>query len=166
MDVPVEIPADGEYRIEVVAWQRAAGDEHARLEVAIESDSEASRGALSIRRKLSELHEMLHGISVSPDSPDVDTSYELFLDVWNRKRLTEGDHFNRGQGECPISDDLYFEGVADVVEFDERGDSSINLDRYRELIADRFDLRDPSHIARTWVVVLAYLLTDYRYLHL
>ena len=166
LDVPVEIPADGEYRIEVIAWQIAAGDEHARLEVAVESDSEASRGAVAIRHKLAELHQTLHGISVSADSPDVDTSYELFLDVWNRKRLTEGDHFNSGQGDCPISDDLYFEGVADVVEFDERGDSSINWDRYRELIADQFDLSDPNHIARTWVVVLAYLLTDYRYLHL
>ena len=27
------------------------------------------------------------------------------------------------------------------------------------------DRSDPSHVARTWVVVLAYLLTDYRYLY-
>ena len=168
LDVPIEIPTDGSYRIEVVAWQLAAGDESAQLEVMIESDSSTSQGALAIKRKLAELHQKLHGLLVSPDSPEVNTSYQFFLAVWNRKQQSEGGHFHDG-GQCAFQDDLYFEGVADVLEFNERGDSVINWDKadrvWQQVESDGgFD--DPNHTARTWVVVLAYLLTDYRYLYL
>ena len=167
LDVPVEIPSDGSYRIEVVAWQLAAGDEPAALEVAVESNSATSQGALAIRRKLAELHKKLHGLSVLPDSPEVDTSYQFFLNVWNRKQQAEGEYFHDG-AQCGIHDHLYFSGIADVLEFNERGDSMFSWDKVNEQVwsDDRFDFTDLDRTARTWVVVLAYLLTDYRYLHL
>ena len=44
-----------------------------------------------------------------------------------------------------------------------RAISSMN-ERGWELFG-QVDRADPHHVARTWVVVLAYLLTDYRYLY-
>ena len=60
--VPVTIPSDGIYRIEISAWATHAGDELPRLFVAVESDAEGSAGADAIRNKLVELHDKLLGV--------------------------------------------------------------------------------------------------------
>ena len=98
LDVPVSIPADGDYRIEVVAYQQAAGDEPARLGIVVESDIEASRGAKRIRRKLVELHEKLLGVTVTADSPDVDAAFQLFVEVWEREREYELEDYEPDRG--------------------------------------------------------------------
>ena len=86
--VPVEIPADGEYQIDVVAWGDRAGDELPLLHVMVESDSESSVGAAGIRGKLVELHDKLLGVQVEPDSPEVGAFYRLFVNTWQRGRVT------------------------------------------------------------------------------
>ena len=166
LDVPVLIPAGGEYRIEVVAFQKAAGDEPAMLEISVESDSESSRGALAIRRKLVDLHERLLGVTVGLDSPDVDAAFGLFVDVWNRARQEEGGNFGDSQLGCATSGDhRFYEGlVDDAVHYDKWGNSQVDWDR-RGDFHDGLDTSDTSHSVRAWVVTLAYLLTDYRYLH-
>ncbi len=122
-------------------------------------------GAARIRRKLAELHWKLFGVSVTVDSPDVEAAYRLFAAVWQRKRNTEGSHFRDAKTACPIDDMAYFDGVLDdVVVSDEWGDSSINWRRVES--SWNFDMEDPTYAARTWVVVLAGLLADYRYLYL
>ena len=162
LDVPFSIPADGDYQIDVVAWQAAGGGEPARLEIAVESDGDSSRGAEAIKSKLVELHGALFGVAVAADSPDVEASYQLFREVWERKRAAEGDHFD--ETECHISDALYFEAIADGTwEYSKWGDSHIN-ERGWDLL-HRTDRSDSFHVARTWVVVLAYLLSDYRFLY-
>ena len=55
LTVPVDIPADGTYQIEISAWGTHAGDELPKLFVGIESDVEGSAGATTIRNKLVEL---------------------------------------------------------------------------------------------------------------
>ena len=163
LDVPVSIPVDGEYLIDVVAWQDAGGDDPARLEISVESEGGVSRGATAIRDKLVELHERLYGVPVAADSPDVEAAFQLFFEIWDRKRRSEGERFDEGV-RCAVEDDLFLEGIADDTwEYSNWGDSRLS-DRGRDLI-DRSDRRDPNHAARTWVVVLAYLLTDYRYLY-
>ena len=160
--VSVSIPAAGDYTIDVVALQEAAGDEAARLEIVVESNGDSSRGARAIKSKLVELHEKLFGVTVRADSVDVETSYQLFRDIWERKRSTEGSHF--GEAECHINDALYFEGLVEGSwEYNKWGGSSIS-ERSWEFF-DRTERSDPLHVARTWVVVLAYLLSDYRYLY-
>ena len=162
LDVPLSIPADGDYEIDVVAWHEAAGRDPARLEISVESDGDSSRGARAIKSKLVELHATLFGLTLTADSPDIETSYQLFREVWDRKRNTGGGHFL--DTECPVSDALYFEGIVDDSwEYDRWGYSRIS-----ERVWDSFyraDLSDPFHVTRTWVVVLAYLLSDYRYLY-
>lgn len=128
-------------------------------------DPAAPSGSTRIRRKLVELHWKLFGVTVSLHSPDVEAAYQLFVDVWERKRRTEGSDFYDGQTECPVEDTAYFDGIiADAVAIDEQGNSSIDWDRVES--SWNFQMEDPHHAVRTWVVVLAYLMADYRYLHL
>ena len=163
LDVAVSIPEDGEYRIDVIAYQEAGGDEPARLEVTVESDGDTSQGARAIRYKLAELHEVLFGVTVGVDSPDVEQAFQMFREVWERKRGTDGGSFPRTT--CNINDSLYLDGIADDTwQYNRWGHSGISQ-RGWDLIwgAAR---SDPHHVADTWAVVLAYLLTDYRYLYL
>ena len=125
----------------------------------------SERGATRIREKLVELHEKLLGATVSADSPDVEAAFRLFVETWEHKRNT--DEWWDEYVLCAIRDDFYFEGIAaDVLQTNEDGELEFNSERAREIL-DEADWRrqgreDP--IVQTWVVVLAYLLTDYRYL--
>ena len=173
LDVPVSIPADGDYRIEVVAYQLAAGDEDAILEMVVESDIETSRGAMTIRRKLVELHEKLLGVTVTVDSPEVEAAFLLFVEIWGRQRLILADPW----GEhivCGPMDDLFFEGIADdalAVYTNDNGYPfyDFNRDRMDEILdeVDWWGRGGRYHpVIRAWTVVLAYLLMDFRYLYL
>ena len=84
VDVAVEVPTAGRYTIEVVAWADQAGDELARLEVAVLDAALSGVGAAAIRDKLVELHEKLLGVEVTPHSPDVDAAFNLFVEVMER----------------------------------------------------------------------------------
>ena len=170
LDVPVSIPADGDYRIEVVTYQQAAGEESAMLEMVVESDIETSRGARAIRRKLVELHQKLLGMTVTVDSPEVEAAFRLFVEVWERKRRANGSDWREERIDCDIRDQLYYEEIADdvlQVYTDDNGDSfyHFNGDRAGEIL-DKAGFHRPDPVVRTWVVVLAYFLTDYRYLFL
>ena len=173
LDVPVSIPADGDYRIDVVAYQQAAGEESARLGIVVESDSDTSRGAMAIRSKLVELHEKLLGVTVTVDSPEVETAFRLFVEVWDRKRPANGSDWREERIDCDIRDERYFEGIADDVLQSHRTDDgysyyAFNWDRVHEILdeADWWGQGRQNPVVRTWVVVLAYFLTDYRYLFL
>ena len=162
LNVAVSIPAEGDYEIDVVAWQESAGNEPARLEIVVESDGDSSRGAKAIKSKLAELHDTLFGVTVTADSPDVEASYQLFREVWERKRNTEGSHFD--EAICDISDSLYFESLARNAWEYNRWGHSVASERGWDVLHST-DRSDPYHVARTWVVVLAALLSDYRYLY-
>ena len=84
LDLTIEVPTAGRYTIEVVAWADQAGDELARLEVAVLDAALSGGGAAAIRNKLVELHEKLLGVEATPHSPDVDAAFELFVDVMER----------------------------------------------------------------------------------
>ena len=166
LEVPVRIAYDDFYQVDVVAHQDRVGTDSARFAVTMQSEDGSSRGAMAIRRKLVDLHQELLGVTVATDSPDVEAAYRLFVEVWDHKRRTEGSHFHDSGFLCATQDDhLYYEGlIDDVVGFGEGGDSRLNWD-----LLDRFydgiDMSDPHYSIRTWVVTLAYLLTDYRYLY-
>ena len=164
--VPIEIASAGDYSVEVVAYQDRAGDEPARLAVSVEAEDGSSQGEIAIRRKLADLHQKLFGVAVAVDSPDVNEAYDLFLEVWNRKRTSEGRTFGNSQFSCTDSGDhLYFDGlVADGMQYGDAGGSRLNLASVRTF-SQSIETTDPHHAVRTWVVTLAYLLTDYRYLY-
>ena len=170
LEIPVEIPASDDYTIEVRAFQDQAGDEDAILVISVESDIETSRGAKAIRNKLVELHETLLGVTATVDSPDVEAAFRLFVEVWQRRReYQHRDPPDCEDGcwhECIISDQLYFEGIADdAFAANEWGHWDFNWDRIDEIFAEA-DFHGSRPVVRAWVAVLAYLLMDYRYLYL
>ena len=166
LQVPLQVASDGVYSIEVVAHQDRAGDEAARLAVAVESEDGSSQGETAIRRKLADLHQKLFGVIVALDSPDIDEAFNLFVEVWNRKRSSEGPTFFSSGFNCADSAaHLYFEGlVDDVLQYSKYGSSQLKFDLIRAFNLG-IDRSDPHHTVRTWVVTLGYLLTDYRYLY-
>ncbi len=164
-----EIAFPGTYSVNVVAWQDAAGDAPANMRVLIEGKGMNSQGAAAIRSKLAELHQKLLGVTVATDSPEVNAAFTLFYETLARKQATEGNRFRDGNPRCGINDHFYFEGIADgVLGYDEFGESQFNWERASEVMhrSGRFSFDDPAYVARAWVVTLAYLLTDYRYLYL
>ena len=168
LDVPIEVPSAGTYRLEVVARADRGGEELARLEVAVLDPAYSGSGAAAIRDKLVELHEKLLGVEVTPHSPDVDTAFSLFVDVMERGQDTGDHHFREWQ--CDWASDIHFmDGILDdiVVEMRNEWGPYYGFDRPSvDALLESIDFSDPHYSARAWVVVLAYLLTDYRYLYL
>ena len=169
----VDIPAEGNYVIEVTAWGDQTGAELPELGVAVESNSEGSAGSAAIRNKLVELHDKLFGVRVTPDSPEVQAAYRLFVDVWTRGREAQDDRLEFWQCNVYGRDHFYFEGILDntIVEYEnERGHRYYHFDwdRIEDFLhsIDPHPFSDPQYAAQTWVVVLAAMMMDYRYLYL
>ena len=166
--IPVTIPSDGTYQIEISAWGTQAGDEFPKLSVVVESDADNSAGAGVIRNKLAELHDKLLGVQVASDSPDVESAYLFFIDVWERRTESENQRFEWWQ--CQWWQDIKFlEGVLDdaVVEKEnEHGHRWYGFDDRVDAFLDGIDFSDPHFTAQAWVVVLTAMMMDYRYLYL
>ena len=169
VDVPLTIAAEGDYDIEVVVWADQAGDELAELQILVESDMERSAGAAAIRRQLADLHRDLLGVAAAPDSAEVDEAFRLFADVWRRKREAGEEGDVCWPAHCGWADDRrFFEGIdgapSPVWVEDAYSVWDWDRDAVREWLDDK--TADPNYASRTWAVVLAYLMTDYRYLYL
>ena len=175
LEVPIHVATTGSYDIEVVAWADQAGGELARLDVSVGSDTESSAGSAAIKGKLADLYERVLGLEVQHDSPEVLGAYDLFVDVWNRKRDSEHVAFDSWEEgiDCDwAADQRYWDGILEdaFVYREDWGDEwGARYDWDWERInayMDRVDRSDPEGVGRTWVVVLSYLLMDYRYLFL
>ena len=164
---PLMVPADGEYRMELVLWGERLGDQLPRLSVSIDGDAIGARAAARIRGRLAALHWDLLGVRVSKDSPDVDEAFGLFVDVWEQRRAADDTRLcDWPAGRCLLHvDQGFFEGI--VEEQPLRGNAAgwrwVDWERAHEIIGDT---PDPYHVAQSWAVVMAFLMTDYRYLHL
>ena len=171
LKVPISVTAEGGYEIQVLAWAEQAGDELAKVEVTVESDSQNSAGAKAIRNKLVELHEKLLGVEVDLRSDDVETAYRLFVEVWERKRQVENTHFFY-PSQCDFgSDHQYFDGILDdaVIKLENEDGNyyhELDWDHVNDFMHRTINPHDHNGVARAWVVVLAYLMMDYRYLYL
>ena len=167
LEIPVAVASDGMYQVLVEAHQDRAGDEDARLAISLEAEDGSSSGEQAIRRTLAGLHQRLFGLTVATHSADVNEAYDLFVEVWNRKRASEGANFFSNEDlHCTDSGDhLYFDGLAGAAfQYAQGGASYLNQDLVRAF-KQANPTSDPHHTVRTWVVTLAYLLTDYRYLY-
>ena len=168
VDVPVDVPVAGVYTLEIAARADRAGDELARLEVAVLNTALSGTSAAAIRDKLVELHERLLGVEVTRYSPDIDVAFELFVDAMERGQNRGETYFNRW--ECRYWDDKhFFEGILDEILIEKRNEWGPYYDFDDDRVdayLDRIDFSDMHSAARAWGVVLTYLLTDYRYLQL
>ena len=166
--VPINVPAAGQYTIEVVAWADQAGHELPQLDVVVLNAANSGSGAKAIRTKLVELHDTLLGVQVTPYSPDVNAAFELLINVMERGQSTGDGSFN--PWDCDFWNDIYlFEGILDDILQERQNDwgSSIEFDGDRvDAYMSGIDFSDAHFAAHAWVVVLSYLLMDYRYLYL
>ena len=167
--VPLEIPASGFHEVEVAAWADLAGEQLPFLDFAIESNTESSAGSKAIRNKIAELHETLLGVEVTAESNEVEDAYRLFVEVWQRRRDSGNNWFF--DTACNWGADIrYFDGIADDVlilyEQDWGSYYSWNWIRVKEILNVEAAPYDSAAVVRSWSVVLAYLLMDYRYLYL
>ena len=169
-EVPIEIPSAGSYSIEVVAWADQAGDELARLSVVVVDADGSGVGADVIRNKLVELYDELLGVQVTSHSPDVEAAFQIFVNAMERRREVNDKQFE--WYECDTDWDLSFiEGILDgaVVKDEDEESGWRHYDIVWPRVVDFMngaDFSDPHQTAQAWVVVLAYLLMDYRYLYL
>ena len=128
----------------------------------------AMGGEMAVRDKLVDLHARLFGIAVEPDSPDVNTAFDLFVKTLESKRAEESGRtaFRDGNRCDTDSDILLLEGVVDPPFVVHEGEYRPEYEQNDPdgLLGRTYE--DPDHLARTWVVVLAYLMMDYRYLYL
>ena len=169
VEVPIEIPSPGRYLIEVVAWADQAGSALPRLRATVEDSDGSGAGADAIRSKLVELHDKLLGLQVTPHSTDVENSFRIFLNAMERRRGENDTQFDWWQCDTEF-DFSYFDGILDdaVAEFEDESGwrwHGLDWDRVNDYM-DGTDWSDPYHAAQAWVMVLAYLLMDYRYLYL
>ena len=164
VEVPIEIPAAGRYSIEVVAWADHAGDELPRLSVIVEGPEDSG----AIRSKLVELYDKLLGVQVTPYSPDVNAAYRLFVNVMSLGRDANDHRFEWWHCDSDL-DQAFFEGILDDVVVERDNDEwwwyELDWDRVDDFM-NAIDWSDPHHTAQAWLVVLAYLMMDYRYLYL
>ena len=173
VEVPIEITEPGNYSIEVVAWADQAGDESAVLEIVVASDPHQSEGSRLIRDDIVELYERLNGIRLDLDADDIQSAYELFVDVW-RLRKDSGyvrffDWNERLDCGNWASDHFYLEGIVEAAYvYREDWDWGAGYDWDWDRVHAHFesvDWTDVHGVAETWAVVLAYLMMDYRYLY-
>ena len=169
VEVPVTIPTTGTYELKVHAWANHAGDGLPRLGVIVEDADGTGAGEDAIRDKLVGLYDELLGVRVTPRSPDVQAAYRLFVNTVERRRQAQKRWFEWWHCFHNL-DRSYFEGILDdvVVEYEEEdGFRWVGFDWDRvDAFLDSIDFSDPHHTAQAWVVVLAYLMMDYRYLYL
>ena len=179
VSVPLDIPATGAYEIEVTAWaeheegaRATAGDDFAKMEIVLEGNAETSAGAGAIKAKLAELYGKLLGVSADADDPEIEAAYELFVAVWESNLVSSEPH-SRFDMRCDWdTDQYYFDGIVDDAWLDPEDGEEWDWGRHGfddetvRAYFDTIDWSDRRHVARTWVVLLAYLLTDYRYLFL
>ena len=167
--LPVEIPSAGEHTVEVIAWADQAGGQLPLLDVAVESNTETSAGARAIRDKLVQLYDKLLGVELTAESREVEDAYRLFVEVWERRREAGNNWFF--DTACNWSSDIrYLDGIADdvLIEHERDWGSFYGWDwnRVNEIIYTEAAPYDSAAAVRSWSVVLAYLLMDYRYLYL
>ena len=173
LDVPVTIAVDGTYEFAVVVWADQNPSELAKLRVAVGSDAERSAGSRRIKAHLVDLYRRLFDVAMTTDSPQIVRAYDLFVDVWQRRRESGSSEFFGWDEniDCDwTSDHHYLDGIVENAfvwrdDWDWGEGYAWNWDRINSQFGT-IDWSDPEAVAETWTVVLAYLLMDYRYLYL
>lgn len=108
--------------------------------------SEVPGSVTKIRENIAALHLAILGEHLTPTDPEVDRTYQLFLETWRETRMPVG-----------------MEGRTDNLNYNCQG--RWNIQTGEELpMAERLE-RDTNGTIRAWMAVVTYLLSDYRFLY-
>ena len=100
----------------------------------------------AIRKNLQHLHWVFWGEQVTLEDPELTRTYHLFYDTWKEGKALVA--------EGKVSRDLMFACRAD-----RDPDTNMELPEASRVRAD------PNYTLRAWQAVIAYMLTDYKFLH-
>ena len=121
----------------------------------------------AVRAKLVEMFGQLFGEAPGANDAEITRAYELFTAVRARLADAGGGQFPGNQVPCAWwSDFHYFDGLLDdAYTMLPTGQPRWNQSAVSSYLRTQ-DFSDPHFVGRTWLVVLGYLLTDYRFLYL
>jgi hypothetical protein len=111
---------------------------------------EVAGASSAIRANIQYLHQRLLGEFVDLNDPEIDRTFQLYVDVWKDGRdklalpLEEGGYGQQLPGSCAATVD-YWTG--------------------EPLPAGTEIVNDETYTIRAWMAVTSYLLADYRFLH-
>jgi hypothetical protein len=101
-----------------------------------------------IRKTLVHLHERILGETLAVDDPEIDRSFNLFVEAWRAgvKGMSAADK--------PLSKELPY-------------DCRATKDYYSgtEFVPERKITNDETYVIRSWMAVVSYLLGDYKFLY-
>lgn len=109
---------------------------------------------VAIRDNIRHLHERILGETLPADDPEIERTYQLFLETWR-----EG---WQGLVEAAKADDdvdAYSEDLPSRCQADEDFFSDIDLPEDQQIT------KDEKYTIRAWMAVVTYLASDYRFLH-
>ena len=119
----------------------------------------------AIKRQLVRLHERMLGEMVNLDGPEIKTSYQLLVDTWQSKQGSDIEF--PGNTLCNWSQDQeFFNGLVNTpIIIDDEGFRDFNYDAINAFLSTT-DMSDSNQMLKTWVVMMVYFMTDYRYLYI
>ncbi len=132
-----------------------------------------AHGALLIRNKLVQLHQLLLGQAVAGDSLEINALYDLLLQTWEAKRnstlnknLYQADNScNEWSTDPDYADYVGYPGQARILLTSAEGYQRYhydfaNINSWLHAMAT-----DPFYMKQTWVVIMTYYMTHYNYLY-
>lgn len=119
------------------------------FEPADENGFEIAGSAAAIKANIQYLHQRLLGEFLDLTDPEIERTYQLFLEVWQDGKSgvgipVEEGGYPAGLGACAATTDFW---------------------TGEPLPEDRQLTNDETYTVRAWMAVTAYLLADYRFLH-
>jgi hypothetical protein len=137
----------------VTAWDftRPAGERSLFPQIAITDMPEimgtaSPDGEAKIRAGLVHLHEQVLGETLAPNHPEIDRSYQLWLDTWREGKAA--------LAAMPAQASV---NMLCRARNDQRTGAALP-------VPEQLD-RDPDFTIRSWMAIITYLLSDYRFLH-
>ena len=143
----------------------------------VDVDPSTELGEAAVREKLVQLHRQLMGVEVGPKSRDVNTAFALFLRAWRERASSGSVSYHHGRSCTWWYDMDFFDGILEdaiVLRESKRTNASgeeetnyyygYDLDLVYDFLGE-VNPRDSGGMS-AWIVTLAYLMTDYRYLYL
>lgn len=164
----------GQYTVEINVTADQGGDDLALFNLSVDADvaplTSSAGGAIQIKEKLVELHDLMLGQKVSINSPEVAASYELFVESWQARQAAGYDSlFNDAElcnwgADIAFADDLGFPGET-LIEVEDRFGIAYELN-WEEIspFLNGFAV-DPLQTKQSWKTVITYMLTHYDYLY-
>ncbi len=116
---------------------------------------EVPAAASAIRANIQFLHAKLLGEYLDQNDPEINRTYELFLNVWKEGQRGLNNQIDDGMDNVGPEYGVQLPGqCAAQTDFWTGAD-----------LGERAVTQDPDYTIRAWIAVMSYLLSDYRFLH-